>query len=363
MTRRIAVAGWIGSDNLGDELILRSLIRSLRARGAEPAAVSIDPAGTRRLHGVEAVRHRTPLDNPGLRRAVRRMDGLIAAGGLIQTETSVWNIPFHAARWRAARRIPAAAVGLGAGRVDGALPAWTARRALHRMQSIVVRDQASADRLADWGLRGVRVGSDPVIGEETAPVEPCDAVCVILRPANRGGVRTASAAARAGPPTALQADRLAAALDAAAGAAGLPIRMVAFQKSRDLPVLRAAADRLRSEATISAPGLDGVLEEVGRSRLVITMRYHGAVAALLHGRPAVLLDYSPKMASLAAEGGGWAPLSPPFPSEPGRLAAAAERALAGGGRRAAEARGLLRGRLAENDRALDRITEQRHGRN
>lgn len=363
MTRRIAVAGWIGSDNLGDELILRSLIRSLRARGAEPAAVSIDPAGTRRLHGVEAVRHRTPLDNPGLRRAVRRMDGMIAAGGLIQTETSVWNIPFHAARWRAARRIPGAAVGLGAGRVDGALPAWIARRALHRMQSIVVRDQASADRLADWGLRGVRVGSDPVIGEETAPVEPCDAVCVILRPANRGGVRTASAAARAGPPPAQQAGRLAAALDAAAGAAGLPIRMVAFQKSRDLPVLRAAADRLRSEATISAPGLDDVLEEVGRSRLVITMRYHGAVAALLHGRPAVLLDYSPKMASLAAEGGGWAPLASPSPSEPGRLAAAAERALAGGGRPAAEARGILRGRLAENDRALDRIMEKRHGRN
>ena len=361
MTLRIAVAGWIGSDNLGDELILRSLIRSLRARGAEPAAVSIDPAGTRRLHGVEAVRHRSPLDTPGLRRAVRRMDGMVAAGGLIQTETSVWNIPFHAARWRAARNIPGAAVGLGAGRVNGALPARAARRALHRMQSIVVRDQASAELLEGWGLRGVRVGSDPVIGEEAAPVDPCDAVCVVLRPANRGGVRTASAAAKAGPPPPLWAGRLAAALDAAAGAVGLPIRMTAFQKSRDLPVLRAAADRLRSDASVSAPGLDDVLEEVGKSRLVITMRYHGAVAALLHGRPAVLLDYSPKMASLAAEGGGWAPLASPLLSEPAVLAEAAERALAGEGR-AAEARGILRERLAENDRALDRLTEQRHGR-
>ena len=353
MTRRIAVAGWIGSDNLGDELILRSLIRSLRARGAAPVAVSIDPAGTRRLHGIEAVRHRSPLDTPGLGRALGRMDGLVIAGGLIQTETSVWNIPFHAARWRAARRIPGAAVGLGVGRVDGAVPARIARRALRRMESIAVRDRASADRLAGWGLRGVRVGSDPVIGEEAPPVDPGDTMCVILRPANRGGMRTASAAAEAGLPPDPRTGGMAAALDAAAGAAGLSIRLVAFQKSRDLPLLRSAARRLRSDAALSAPGLDDVLREVGRSRLVITMRYHGAIAALLHGRPAVLLDYSPKMASLASEGGGWAPLASPFPSEPAGLVKAVERALAGR-ERAAEVRGMLRERLAENDRALDR---------
>lgn len=354
MTRRIAVAGWIGSDNLGDELILRSLIRSLRARGAAPVAVSIDPAATRRLHGIEAVRHRSPLDTPGLGRALGRMDGLVIAGGLVQTETSVWNIPFHAARWRAARRIPGAAVGLGVGRVDGIVPARIARRALRRMESIAVRDRASADRLEGWGLRGVRVGSDPVIGEEAPPVDPGDTMCVILRPANRGGMRTASsAAAEAGLSPDPRTGGMAAALDAAAGAAGLSIRLVAFQKSRDLPLLRSAARRLRSDAALSAPSLDDVLREVGRSRLVITMRYHGAIAALLHGRPAVLLDYSPKMASLASEGGGWAPLASPLLSDPDSLVKAVERALAGR-KRAAEVRGMLRERLAENDRALDR---------
>lgn len=354
MTRRIAVAGWIGSDNLGDELILRSLIRSLRARGAAPVAVSIDPAATRRLHGIEAVRHRSPLDTPGLGRALGRMDGLVIAGGLVQTETSVWNIPFHAARWRAARRIPGAAVGLGVGRVDGIVPARIARRTLRRMESIAVRDRASADRLEGWGLRGVRVGSDPVIGEEAPPVDPGDTMCVILRPANRGGMRTASsAAAEDGLSPDPRTGGMAAALDAAAGAAGLSIRLVAFQKSRDLPLLRSAARRLRSDAALSAPGLDDVLREVGRSRLVITMRYHGAIAALLHGRPAVLLDYSPKMASLASEGGGWAPLASPLLSDPDSLVKAVERALAGR-KRAAEVRGMLRERLAENDRALDR---------
>ncbi|MFQ5558099.1 MAG: hypothetical protein ACE5GB_11405, partial [Acidimicrobiales bacterium] len=39
-------------------------------------------------------------------------------------------------------------------------------------------------------------------------------------------------------------------------------------------------------------------------RLVLTMRYHGAISALLHNRPGVLLDYSPKMADLAGESGG-----------------------------------------------------------
>ena len=352
MTRRIAVAGWIGSDNLGDELILRSLIRGLRARGAEPVAVSIDPARTRRTHGIEAVRHRSPLDTVRLGRALREMDGLVAAGGLIQTETSVWNVPFHAARIRAARRLPGAAVGLGVGRVGGSLPALAARRALRGLNPLVVRDRESADRLRGWGLRDVRVGSDPVIGEEIDPTDPEDTVCVILRPPNRKGIRTA--AAKAGPPPDDQAAALGAALDAAARSIGLSIRMAAFQESRDTAVLRSVASRLRSDASLSSPGLDDVLEEVGRSRLVITMRYHGAVAALLHGRPAVLLDYSPKMSSLAAEGGGWAPLVSHLAARPDHLVKAAERALAGG-ERPAEVRDILRRRLVENDRALDRV--------
>ena len=147
---------------------------------------------------------------------------------------------------------------------------------------------------------------------------------------------------------------MASALDAVVDDTGLRIRMVAFQAGRDSAVHEAVADRLRHDAELVTPGLDEVLDEVGRSRLVISMRYHGAIAALIHARAAVLLDYSPKMASLAAEGGQWAPLITETDTEPDRLVRASRSAL-GVVSRAETAREALRARLAENDRALDEL--------
>lgn len=353
MTRSVVIAGWFGSDNLGDELILRALTRRLRARGVQPVAISIDMDSTERIHRIGAIHHRSPFDTRRLERSMRGMDALVVTGGLIQTETSIWNVPFHATRMRSARLIPGCAVGLGVGRVASPIAVAIARRALSRLAPIVVRDHDSADRLLGWGLDDVRVGSDAVIGEQVDPVDPEDSICVILRPPNRQGIGTAASKASA-PPSASRSAALAEALGAISDATGLSIRMVAFQESRDTAVHRAVADHLGSRAELYAPGLENVLAEVGRSRLVVTMRYHGAVAALLHGRPAVLLDYSPKMASLAAEGGRWAPLVTPLQPEPDRMVRAAEAALAVAGR-SAEVRDLLRSRLVENDRALDMV--------
>lgn len=363
MTARIAVAGWFGSDNLGDELILRALTRTLRARGAEPVVVSIDPGGTGRDHGVEALRHRSPVDSPALARSLKKTDGLIVAGGIVQAETSGWNLPFHASRLLAAR--PAgersAAVGLGAGRVRGRLGPALARAALGRLGAIVVRDRDSARRLAQWGLPDAAVGADPALSLEAPPPSaPDDTMAVILRPPNRRGPGTAGAKARGWdrprPQRQRWIDGMARSLDAAADAAGLAVRLIAFQPSRDAAVHRAVADRLRAPAELVVGSLDLVLAEVARSRLVVTMRYHGAVAALLGDRPAVLVDYSPKMSALASEGGGWAPLIDPDGLDPARLAAAAADALLEPGRVAA-ARADLTARLSVNAAALDRLLD------
>ncbi len=354
MRARIAIAGWFGSDNLGDELILRALARRLQERGAQPVAVSIDTTVTERTHRIDAVRHRSPLDTRRLERFMLDMDGLLVTGGLIQTETSMWNVPFHTTRIRSARLVPGCAVGLGVGRVTNPIAVAIARRALNRLHTIVVRDHDSAERLLGWGLDDIRVGADVVLGEQVEPVEAEDTMCVILRPPNRRGVGTAATKASR-PPSAARIAALAEGIAATSKAIGLSIRMVAFQESRDMSIHRSLSDHLNANVELVAPRLDDVMAEVGRSRLVITMRYHGAVAALLHGRSAVLLDYSPKMGSLAAEGGRWAPLVNPLQAEPDRMVRAAESALAVT-ERVAETRELLKSRLIENDRALEMLT-------
>lgn len=359
MTRRIAIAGWYGSDNLGDELILQSLAEGLRARDVEPVGISIDSARTRRDHGIETVTHRGPGQSSTLRRVLGDCDGMAIAGGIIQSETSPWNIPFHTSRLRAASRAgcPMAAVGMGVGLVDGPLGRRLSRSSLRQVPRIVVRDAESAQRLSRLGLADqVVVGADPAIALEPEPVDPDDTMCVILRPPNRRGPRTAAGKAKRATRQAATLDRVARSIDKVAAMTGLSPRLVAFQASRDGPLHDQVAQRLAATPEVVTPSLHSVLSEVGRSRLVITMRYHGAVAALLHNRPAVLLNYSPKMASLGSEGRGWAPLLDIDDLKPGRLAAAVEHAWSAHSG-AAEALGELRVRLAANGAALDELAD------
>lgn len=356
MTRRIALAGWFGSDNLGDELILASLVDGLKARGAEPVAVTIDPARTRRDHGIETITHRDPRQSPALRRALGDCDGMAVAGGIIQSETSPWNIPFHTSRLRAGARAGCAmaAVGMGVGHVHGPLGRSLSRSSLAQFAGLVVRDAESARRLHRWGLHNAVVGADPALALEPEPVDPGDTMCVILRPPNRRGPRTAAGKARKATGQAPALDRIARAIDEAAASTGLAPRLVAFQAGRDGPLHHRVAGRLNAAAEVVNPTLETVFKEVARSRLVVTMRYHGAIAALVHERPAVMLGASPKMASLAAEGGGWAPLLGLDQFEAGRLVAAAADALKAQ-TRGAQARGALTERLAVNDAALDAL--------
>ena len=394
MALRIALAGWYGSDNLGDEMILSCMAAALRARGVEPIAVSIDPERTVAVHGVEAVPHRSPLGSAALRRSLRRSHAMVLSGGVVQSETSPWNMWFHMSRLRAYRRSavathrPAravvAAIGLGVGHVRGAGGRRIAVSEMRRACHIVTRDAASARRLRGWGVPDVAIGADPVLaanaplvssrpgatrppdsraprlmGSARSRSESGDTICVILRPPNRRGIRTAAAKTR----TSWQPwiGQLARSLDALATRSGMTLRLLPFQPSQDIPMLVALRQRMRTDTELVTPSIDNVLAEVARSRLVVTMRYHGAIAALLNDQAAVLLDYSPKMRSLAAEGGGWASLVDLAPLdtgdfEPRTLVGAANGAQAKS-HRTAEARGLLGVRLKINDAALDDLLE------
>ena len=396
MALRIALAGWYGSDNLGDEMILSCMAAALRARGVEPMAVSIDPERTAADHGVEAVAHRSPLPNAALRRSLDRADAMVLSGGVVQSETSPWNIWFHMSRLRAYRRSVSApstrrreravvaAIGLGAGHVRGAGGRRMAVSELRRACHVVTRDAASARRLRAWGVPDVAIGADPVLAGDAALVssreaatrpphsrppgptgstpsrrDSGDTICVILRPPNRRGIRTAAAKTR----TSWQpwTGQLARSLDALAEHTGMTLRLLPFQPSQDTPMLVALQQRMRTDAELVTANIDNVLAEIARSRLVVTMRYHGAIAALLNDQATVVLDYSPKMRSLAAEGGGWASLVDLAPLdaqhlEPRTLIDAADEAQAKS-HRTAEARGLLQARLKVNDAALDDLLE------
>jgi polysaccharide pyruvyl transferase CsaB len=294
----VTIAAWAGSTNLGDELVLAALLAKLRARGVPAHVLSVDPAGTEARHGVSAGRSPrggVPAGGPS---AV-----LLGGGGLVQDETSPVNLPYHLGRalLAAGRSAPLAGIGLGAGPVTGAVGRRLVPRALARAVAVSVRDEASRQVLDDLGVRS-RLAADLAVSLPLPRVEVEGRIGVSLRPwtGARGRLPVAMRRSRAATPPWF-ATGMAASLDAVAARTGLDVHFIALQADRDDAVHREVAARMAAPATSSRPDVHGLVDEVAACEVVVAMRYHAGIAALLGGRPAALLGYSPKVSSLAGD--------------------------------------------------------------
>jgi len=352
---KLLVAGWIGSTNLGDELVFLGLRHLLAPYGAQLCAVSVDPPATRAQHGVGAVGH---LDVPTLVRAVDEADGvLFGGGGLLQDDSSALNLPYHLSRVLLARlrHTPFAAVGLGVGGLSTSSGRSLVRAAMQNAAGIAVRDRESRVLLDEVGVPGAVVAADLAfaVAPPDASAAPRDRVAVCLRPwsAEHSRLPAAAQGDRTDPE---HLDALAAALDAVAGRTGLAIEFVALQADRDDDVHAGVAARMRTPSTRVVPDLGDLLPTIARARAVVAMRYHGGVAATLAGVPSVLIGYAPKVDALAeelGEGGralGW------DPDELRQVPDALEAVLAGGAA-VARTRQNLRTRQSGNREVVERL--------
>ena len=321
---RVVVAGWAGSTNLGDELVLEALGRKLRAAGATPVVVSQHPSRTVADQGLSAV-------GPApwaVARAARDAAGLVfGGGGLLQDETSPFNLPYHLVRPTLARAVgrPVVGVGLGAGGLRSAVGRRLVRAALAGVP-VAVRDEGSVAALVAAGLPPPVLAADLAVSLPRPQVAAQDAVAVSLRPwRTTGGVLPVAARRPTTPPCFV--DKMAGALDAVADGTGLAVRFVALQADRDGPLHRDVADRMRAPSELLTPGREGVVAAVAACRVVVAMRYHAGIAALLGGRPSVLLGYSPKVPALAADVGRGAAARPAVPEAPADVLAAVREVL------------------------------------
>lgn len=351
----VFVSAWVGSTNLGDEMVFRSVAAKLRSLGASVTAASLDPAATARIHGVRAIGH---TDLPGVVSAVASADRIVlGGGGLIQDETSHLNLPYHL--WRPAvglsRGIAFAGIGLGAGPLRSRAAHLLTRSILGRAVDVTVRDAASRRLLAGLGVPSM-LAADPAVSLPSVEGSGGEWVSVALRPpVSTGRWRPASAGIAVDP---AWAGRAAAALDDLSRATGLSIRLVAFQADRDGPLHDAVATRMSCDVTTVRPDLDHVVSDVASGRLVVAQRYHAAVAAALGHLPVVLLGYSPKVRHLADDLGRGARLVDASAGSLASIAGLAADLLASSATTGPALEGL-RVRERENDRALERLLEGR----
>ncbi len=352
MPKRVFVSAWVGAGNLGDELLFARLVEKLRRFGVDDiVTASLAPSETEERFGVRAIPHRDVI---GARREIRRSElFVLGPGGILHDTTSRWNLPYQLHRAALARRaeVPIVGVGLGAGPFCHRSSGFLLRRVLGSSGPLAVRDQASAVLLHEMGLPQAIATADLVVSTPTPEVSVGNDIVVSLRPHRPKGSWLPVSLQRQDVDGAAVIE-MANGLDAMARSFDAACRFVAFDPGRDHELHEQVANHMSSPTTLVVPDFDSVLGEVGSARAVVAMRFHSAIAALVSGRPAVLVGYAPKVDSLADRVGGAFTHIPAeaaaFTDLPTRMA----EALAAEADGLTTARAELRALEAENDGIL-----------
>ena len=90
--KRILISGYYGFDNYGDELILETLVSTLKHNGHTPVVLSAEPGKTTEQLGVEAVARMNPI---ALLNAVKSCDALLSGGGGLFQDSSSLKSPLY----------------------------------------------------------------------------------------------------------------------------------------------------------------------------------------------------------------------------------------------------------------------------
>ncbi len=175
---RIAVSGYYGFKNAGDDAILMAMVATIRALapGAEITVFSSSPVETRQLYGVRAVNRWNPL---GIIWTLLRSDMLLSGGGgLLQDVTGVRSICYYLAVVLLALVVckPVVYYAQGVGPVRTRFGRWLTRVVSNRVDLITIRDQASRDDFLAMGVNRppLVVTADPVLALNPAQLDIAD---------------------------------------------------------------------------------------------------------------------------------------------------------------------------------------------
>ncbi len=322
---RVLIAGSYGQGNTGDEAILAALLAGLRARrpGLHLQVVSGDVAATAAQHGVEALYWG---DWARLAEALDAADLLILGGGGIffdywgfdprrLLENEAPDLAHYASFPLLAGLLgkPLLICAVGAGPLFTPEGREAVRLAFALAARASVRDAESKALLEEIGVPGgrVEVTADPAFalvpaGEARAKE--------LLAGLGLGERPLLGVTPRPWDVAVSQEDwetGLAAALAGFAQPAGAQILLIPFHAGYDDASLERLQTKLRAagmpagmsagDARILPPGCSPqeIAAVIGRCDLLVGLRLHSILFALLSGTPAVALAYDPKVRSLA----------------------------------------------------------------
>lgn len=288
---RAVLCGYYGMGNGGDEALLATLLQLL-PKSVTPIVLSGNPAETAQRYGVTAVPRKSLW---AVWLALRQSQAFIWGGGsLMQDATSAINPLYYGglmklAQWMGLRTI---AWGQGIGPLQRSSSRWITRWVLKSCDAVSVRDGASAQLLADWGIR-CKLAPDPVWALKSAHLPgyadlPAPRIAVVLR-----------------SHTQLTPERLATITKAIANfqtATQTCVVLLPFQPVKDSAIATHIAHHLNGPHKIIQVDNPVQLKGVFRGiEMAIAMRFHGVVMAAAEGCRCFAISYDPKVTQIMQE--------------------------------------------------------------
>ena len=300
---RIAVSGYYGCGNTGDEAVLAGIIQSFSERGGiGPEAFTVlsqRPDDTQRRHGVRAVYRMSHAD---VRQALRESDILLSGGGsLLQDTTSLRSLFYYLWIIRIALsiRLPVMAYAQGIGPLRRAVSRTAVRTVLNRVHRITVRDPESAEVLKQIGVKRppVDVTADPAfalsaVSEERAMEILADAGAPSDGALIGFALRPWPLTMGANPDAYVQL--AAAILDNTGG----HIVFLPMQPPGDVELSNAVAGKLGKRASVVRCEMspNEALAVTAKLTGLVAMRLHALIFGAMSAIPIVALSYDPKVA-------------------------------------------------------------------
>lgn len=300
---RIALSGYYGCGNAGDEAVLAGIQSSFAAIDAhiDFTVLSQNPTSTYYSHGLHSV------DRMNLRclaDTLRGSDLLISGGGsLLQDTTSVRSLLYYVAVIRIANilKVPVMYYAQGLGPLHRKLSRKLVAGAANRAAAITVRDQSSADLMAEIGVsQRVEITADPAFALSAPPAiitQTCWRIEGLSPDTPWFGV-----ALRAWGDDSSNVPRYGEMVIALHRQTGLIPLLIPMQHPHDLQFAELLWSYLRGKSDVSIlryphypTALLGIISTLP---MVIAMRLHTLILAASVGVPSIALSYDPKVSHL-----------------------------------------------------------------
>ncbi len=296
---KIALSGYYGFDNAGDEALLSAITSSIEelAPGTEFVVLSGDPDKTWSSHGIPAVYHKNPWK---VFRTLKESDLLISGGGSIfQDVTSARSLPYYISVVALAKLLgkPVMFYAQGVGPINRSISKHLMRRVGNRVDLISLRDRESAQVLRAVGVDRPPsvITADPVFALQPGEQERRE-MSRYIGDSGWDRLPLIMVSVRQWPALEGYQNNLADALDRLADK-GYNILFVPMAWPEDISESRRVMGLMKKTSYLAERKLHAkeLLALVSQAHMVVGMRLHALIFAASQGTLFSGISYDPKV--------------------------------------------------------------------